>query len=197
MSSTNISTTRYNAFHYFFSSVVVASPLGQVTLQFLAVHNLHVRIQVLPGSGAQGSGQSALPAALGAGDEQSASSETPPTHAQLPGERTPKQAVGDEAERSLAELVDASGGGETRESHEMRRVELALCLQPPMTSTDPREASEGSSGLSPSSAGSVSEPAGGSLSTCRGEIRTLGFREIHTDGAKATCFFSFTCTSFF
>lgn len=102
---------------FFFPSVVAASPLGQVTLQFLAVHNLHVRIQVLPGSGAQGSGESALPAALGAGDEQSASSETPPTHAQLSGERTPQQAVGDEAERSLAELVDASGGGETRERH--------------------------------------------------------------------------------
>lgn len=51
---------------------------------------------------------------LGAGDEQSATSETPPTHAQLSGEGTPQEAVGDEAERSLAELVDASGGGETR-----------------------------------------------------------------------------------
>lgn len=68
-------------------------------------------------------------------------------------------------------------------------------------SPDPREASEGSSGLSPSSAGSVSEPASGSLFTCRGNIQTLDFWESHTDGGFkkkiVSCFFSFTCMSFF
>lgn len=51
---------------------------------------------------------------LGPSDEQSASSETTAGHAELSGEGTAQKAVGDEAERGLTELLDASGGGETR-----------------------------------------------------------------------------------
>lgn len=45
---------------------------------------------------------------LGSGDEQSASSETAAGHAELSGEGTAQKAVGDEAERGLTELLDAS-----------------------------------------------------------------------------------------
>lgn len=53
---------------------------------------------------------------LGTGDEQSASSETPAGHAELSGEGTTQEAVGDEVECSLTELVDASDGGENEKA---------------------------------------------------------------------------------